>query len=210
VLRKLAYGSCYVYCPQGRGAISERSRVLCTLLKSRDPAFIYHYAARVAEEVRERNVLQGFFDAAALLIPVPGCAPRSARGIWVAEHLARALFVAGLGAGVWAGLRRDTAVCKSATAVGGKRPTVAAHYASFGLLAAPEQVPVSILLVDDVVTKGRTLLAAATRVREAFPETPIRAFTLLRTLGMVAEIERLMDPCVGTIRWRAGDAHRSP
>jgi hypothetical protein len=94
--------------------------------------------------------------------------------------------------------------------MGGKRPTVAAHYASFGLQSPPEQAPVSILLVDDVITKGRTLLAAATRVQEAFPGTPIRAFALLRTLGMVAEVERLLDPCVGRIRWRAGDAHRAP
>jgi len=184
------------------------------LLKSRDPAFIYQYAASVAEAVRERRALQGFFDPAALLIPVPGCTPRAAsrasRRKWIAEHLANGLFAAGLGAGVWAGLRRDTAVRKSATAAGPERPTVAAHFGSFALQSPPARHPLSILLVDDVVTKGRTLLAAATRVREAFPETPIRAFALLRTLGMVEELERLMDPCVGTIRWRAGDAHRSP
>ncbi len=210
MLRALEFGSWYVYSPQGRGAVSERSRVLRTLLKSRDPAFIFQYAASVAEAVREGKALAGFFDPAALLIPVPGCTPRVARGRWVAQHLANALVAAGLGAGVWAGLRRDTAVRKSATAADGKRPTVGAHYDSFVLQAAPERVPASILLIDDVVTKGRTLLAAATRVREAFPETPIRAFTLLRTRGMVAELERLMDPCVGTIRWRGGDAHRSP
>jgi predicted amidophosphoribosyltransferase len=210
VLRRLAFGSCYNYSPHGRGAVSERSRVLRTLLKSRDLAFTYQYAASVAEVVHERKGLQGFFDPAALLIPVPGCTPRVARGRWIAEHLANGLSAAGLGAGVWTGLRRDSTVRKSATASGGERPTVAAHFESFAIRSSPVQPPVSILLVDDVVTKGRTLLAAATRVREAFPETPIRAFALLRTLGMVAELERLMDPCVGTIRWRSGDAHRSP
>ncbi len=184
--------------------------MLRTLLKSRDPAFIYQYAASVAEVVHERKALQGFFDPAALLIPVPGCTPPAARRKWVAEHLARGLLAAGLGAGIWTGLRRDSAVRKSATAAGRERPTVAAHFDSFVLQAPPTPRPANILLVDDVVTKGRTLLAAATRVREAFPETPIRAFALLRTLGMVAGLERLMDPCVGTIRWRAGDAHRSP
>ncbi len=186
-----------------------RSRVLRTLLKSRDPAFIFHYAACVGEEARDLKPLHGFFDAAALLIPVPGCSPRVARSTWIAEHLAHALCGVGLGAGVWAGLRRDHAVRKSATAAGGKRPTVALHYESFGLQCVPAR-PSSILLVDDVVTKGRTLLAAATRLNEVFPATPIRAFALLRTLGMVAEVERLREPCVGTIRWRAGDAHRSP
>lgn len=210
MLRALAFGSCYAYSPHGRGSVAERSRVLRTLLKSRDPVFIYQYAASVAELVRERKALQGFFDPAAVLIPVPRCTPRVARGKWIAEHLANGLFAAGLGDSVWTGLRRGIPVRKSATALGGERPTVATHFESFAMQSSPAQSPVSILLVDDVVTKGRTLLAAATRVREAFPDTPIRAFALLRTLGMVAELERLMDPCVGTIRWRAGDAHRSP
>jgi predicted amidophosphoribosyltransferase len=210
MLRTLSFASFYIYSPQGRGAVSERSRVMRTLLKSRDPAFVYHYAACVAEEVRARRVLDGFFDATALLIPVPGCTPPSQRRRWIAEHLARALCGAGLGAGVWTGLRREHAVRKSATATGGQRPTAHVHYDSLRVESAPERPPVSILLVDDVVTKGRTFLAAATRVQEAFPGTPIRAFALVRTLGMVAEVERLMDPCLGMIRWRAGDAQRVP
>jgi hypothetical protein len=66
------------------------------------------------------------------------------------------------------------------------------------------------VLVDDVITKGRTLLAAAARIQEAFPQTPIRSFAFLRTMGLVAEVSRLIDPCVGEIRWHAGDAHRTP
>ena len=58
--------------------------------------------------------------------------------------------------------------------------------------------------------KGRTLLAAATRVHEAFPCAQIRAFALVRTMGLVTGIPRLLDPCKGEIRWRSGDAHRSP
>jgi hypothetical protein len=29
-------------------------------------------------------------------------------------------------------------------------------------------------------------------------------------MGMVPEVDRLLDPCVGEISWRAGDAHRVP
>jgi hypoxanthine phosphoribosyltransferase len=67
-----------------------------------------------------------------------------------------------------------------------------------------------VLLVDDVVTKGRTLLAAATRIHEAFPDAEVRAFALLRTVGFEPEVDRLLRPCVGAIRWRRGDAHRYP
>jgi hypothetical protein len=59
-------------------------------------------------------------------------------------------------------------------------------------------------------TKGRTLLAAASRVHEAYPCSHIRAFALLRTLGLISGVQQLLDPCKGEISWKAGDAHRSP
>jgi hypoxanthine phosphoribosyltransferase len=83
------------------------------------------------------------------------------------------------------------------------------HYDSFAIERVTE-LPRHVVLIDDVVTKGRTLLAAAARVQEAFPNAEIRAFALLRTMGLVQGVEQLLDPCVGEIRWRAGDAHRTP
>jgi hypothetical protein len=59
-------------------------------------------------------------------------------------------------------------------------------------------------------TRGRTLLAAAARVREAIPCAHVRAFALLRTMGLAPDIEKLLDPCRGEIRWRSGDAQRIP
>ena len=61
-----------------------------------------------------------------------------------------------------------------------------------------------------IQSKGRTLLAAATRIHEAYPDIPLRAFALLRTMGLAVNISRMLDPCVGRICWRAGDARRSP
>jgi hypothetical protein len=184
--RRVTFASCYVYSPFGSNAASERSRQLRALLKSSDAHFIFKYAVRVRQQVT-----------------VP-----------VAEHLATALIEEGLGQGMWKGLQRIRAVRKSATAAPGARPTVANHYDSFAIEAADlEEVttlPQRVVLIDDVVTKGRTLLAAATRVQEAFPDAEIRAFALLRTMGLIQGIDRLLDPCVGEIRWRAGDAYRNP
>jgi hypothetical protein len=59
-------------------------------------------------------------------------------------------------------------------------------------------------------TKGRTLLAAAMRLHEAFPQARITAFALLRTLGFKDHLPGLLEPCVGRIGWRAGDTHRNP
>ena len=209
MIRNIPFGSCYVYSPAGQCAVSRRSRLLCSLLKAGDAQFLSRYAARVRHEVLEHGLFCGYFDARTLLIPVPGSRPRSPGTASTAERLAAALLEAGLGGLVWTGLKRVSPVRKSATAPGFTRPTAAKHYESF-TVEAFERSPQRILLVDDVVTKGRTLIAAATRIYEAFPQAEIRAFALLRTMGMIAEVERLVDPCVGQIRWRGGDAHRCP
>ncbi len=53
------------------------------------------------------------------------------------------------------------------------RPTVFEHYESFVVVPAPGMVR-RVVLIDDVITKGRTLLAAAARVQSAFPSADIR------------------------------------
>jgi hypothetical protein len=208
VIYSLAYASCYVYSPAGRGAICERSRLLRALLKEGDTHFMIKYALRVHREAEPRAKLAGFFDSNDVLIPVPGSTPR-VRGTWAAADLARALVKEGLGTMTWHGLHRVVPVQKPATAAPGGRPTVSRHYDSLLMEHSPVQLT-SVILIDDVITKGRTLLAAATRVRERFPEAQVRAFALLRTMGMIAGVEHLLEPCTGEIRWRAGDAHRIP
>jgi hypothetical protein len=210
MIRHIDYASCYVYSPAGSGAISVRSRLLCALLKEGNAHFLLKYALRVRQQSEERAKLAGFFNAADVLVPVPRSTPTS-RGSWPAAHLASALLQAGIGARAWSGLHRVCAVPKSATAVPGRRPSVTRHYDSFQVEPPPPVSNlVSILLIDDVITKGRTLLAAAARIREAVPGAHVRAFALLRTLGLAADIERLLDPCKGEIRWRCGDAQRTP
>ncbi len=211
MIRAVAFASCYVYSPGGTCAISERSRVLRALIKTGDARFIFKYALRVRQQASELPLLTGFFDATDVLVPVPGSEAWDSGVVSVTEHLAAALVRAGLGQAAWAGLRRARAVGKSATAAPGERPTVARHYDSFvvGRMDSLCERP-HFVLIDDVVTKGRTLLAAAARLQEAYPCARVRAFALLRTMGLVPEVNRLLDPCVGEIRWRAGDAHRSP
>lgn len=209
MIRTIAYASCYVYSPAGTGAVCERSRLLRTLLKADDASFMLKYACRVRQQAENSPQLAGFFGATDVLVPVPGSTPYTEGGSWTAEHLANALLNVGLGGATWSGLRRLRPVRKSATAAPGDRPTVSVHYESF-VLEAPPIVPNRIVLIDDVVTKGRTLLAAASRVHEAFPGSQIRAFALLRTMGLIPGVQRLLDPCTGEIRWKAGDAHRSP
>jgi hypothetical protein len=209
MIHKIAYASCYVYSPAGAGAVCERSRLLRALLKAGDTHFMLKYAVRVHQQAQESSQLAGFFRATDILVPVPGSKPNTCGSTWVAAALADALVRAGVGTMAWRGLHRICPVRKSATAAPGARPTVALHYESF-LMERPQITAQNVLLIDDVVTRGRTLLAAATRLQEAFPQAHVRAFALLRTMGFLPGVQRLLDPCKGEIRWKAGDAHRNP
>ena len=209
MIRSISYASCYVYSPIGAGELCEKSRLLRTFLKTGDAVFMRKYAGRVRREAAASAPLAGFFEPTDLLVPVPGSAPYSAADPWTSQRLAAALVDEGLGGAAWTGLQRARAVRKSATAAPGRRPTVGLHYDSF-YVEPPLEPPAGIVLIDDVITKGRTLLAAASRLHEAFPDARIRAFALLRTMGLISAIENLLCPCKGQIRWKGGDAHRSP
>src|SRR5258708_5304557 len=162
-IRRITFASCYVYSPCGSGAACERSRLLRAMLKSGDTHFIVKYAFRVRQQVADESPLAGFVCPDQVLVPVPASARSTAGTMTVAEHLATAMAAAGLGGGIWNGLRRIWPVRKSATAPPGSRPTVANHYDSFAI-EATTALPPRVVLVDDVITKGRTLLAAAARL----------------------------------------------
>ena len=205
----LAFGACYVYSPQGVGQASARSRRVRAFLKSGDQAFLLKYARIVKGQVSNGCLLSRLFDENPILVPIPGAIPRGPESPWVAERLCLALRRQGLGRSVWTGLRRVSAVRKSGTASPDERPSTWTHYNSF-LVDSPPADANRILLVDDIVTKGRTLLAAATRNQETCPGARVEAFAFVRTMGLVSDVKRLVDPCLGEIRWRRGDAHRAP
>ena len=196
---------------------------MCARLKAADQGWLPRLAVRVWLEAVGHGRLRSAFGARAVLIPVPGSAPAQ-REVWVGERLAWCLREAGLAAEVWPVLRRRHAVRKSAFAAAGERPSVLEHYASFAVQRAHSDwahidscgveesgaVGLTLTLVDDVITRGRTLLAAAGRLREAFPTADVRAFALLRTLNRDETLRQVLDPCEGEVRWVSGDARRIP
>lgn len=207
-LRSVTFASCYVYSPRGTGWLAEASRELCERVKSSDPVWLPRYAGFVYRSSLRDRQLAALFAPGAVLVPVPGSAP-SSEGRWIALRLAVSLREVGFAVRVCAALRRRYAVTKSATAASARRPSVYQHYESFAALPASMPMP-RLVLIDDVVTKGRTLLAAAARLRNELPYSDIRGFALIRTLGFVDRIERLATPCHGVIRWAGGDARREP
>ena len=219
----LPFASCFAYSPGGDGPACEEGRLLRARLKAADETWLPRWVARVWLEAVGHGRFASSLDRV-ILVPVPGSAPVHGAP-WVGERLAWCLKEVGLAADVWPVLRRRRAVRKSAFAPAGERPSVLEHYASFaierarfdrapigreGLVRETAGYPLRLTLVDDVITRGRTLLAAAGRLREAFPGAEIRAFALLRTLARDEKLCRLLDPCEGEVRWVLGDARRVP
>jgi orotate phosphoribosyltransferase len=66
------------------------------------------------------------------------------------------------------------------------------------------------ILIDDVVTSGCTMLAAASRLADAHLGIPISGFAVARAM-YDEEVENIVSPVVGTIRAsRNGRAYRRP
>jgi hypothetical protein len=180
-------------------------------LKLVDPAWLPAYAAQVQQQAIRNTQWTRLFERSAVLVPVPGSSVPPGP-LWAAEQLAFALRGIGLAGSVWTGVNRVHAVRKSATALNLERPTVKQHYDSFAIATERPNSPrpQRIILIDDVITKGRTLFAAALRLHEALPAADIRAFALVRTMGFISNITHSLDPCHGVIRWAAGDVYREP
>ena len=207
-ISSVLFTSCYVYSPRAAGLLAATSRELCERVKASDSLWLPRYAGFVYRSSLADRTLAALFAPGAFLVPVPGSA-RSGAAPWAALQLAAALSEVGFALRIWTGLLRLYSVGKSATAPRTARPTVQQHYDSF--VAVPTPTPIRrIVLIDDVITKGRTLLAAAARLRCALPDSDIRGFALIRTLGFAQRIEHLAEPCHGVVRWAGGDARRVP
>lgn len=206
MLQRLEFGSCYVYSREGHGAEADRARTLVAQLKRGYSRALPLYAQRIGELVDQGQLPDPGDDVT--LVPVPGSSPLRKGSLWVPLLLAEALRAQNLGHDVVPLLSRVHAVKKSAYQVAKDRPTAFDHYDSFAVdVVTPP--PRRVLLIDDVVTQGSTLLAAGSRIAEAYPQAEVRAFAVVRTMTR-QNIDKLLAPCVGEITLRGKRGRRRP
>jgi len=214
-LSHLQFGSLLAYTPHGSSAEAKLSKDVMYLLKKDgfmgEPRILM--SVWVAKKVKEKMKIlpfASFFGPNTILIPAPKTSLMQPNTLWVPERIATAFVRIGIGKTVSPCLVRATAVPKAAYCTGPDRPTAANHYASIrvrGGFAEPDE----IVLIDDVVTRGATLIGAANRLTEAFPKAHIRAFAALRTISNENKFENIYDPCVGTIDLGdTGETYRRP
>lgn len=152
-----------------------------------------------------------FLAEDSVLVPVPRRAPLPGKdALWPALHLSHALVLGKMGARVLPCLVRTSAVPRSPTTSPTNRPDPLQHRATLRVDRALFESPSRITLVDDIVTTGTTLIAAASRLREALPGTDVRAFALVRMVFSDPDFARLYDPCRGRISFDGTSVSRRP
>ncbi len=208
MLSKLDFGSCYIYSVRGTSEYSRRTRAeIRDPLKAGNRDVIRRAADRIAQYSREGRFCD-LFGPAVTLVPVPGSAPRVTNGLWVPLWICEELHARGLGIVVEAAVSRVAAVKKSAFQRGPDRPTLQQHYDSMAgdWLASPAE---RVVVVDDVVTSGCTMLAAASRASEAFGDVPVHGFAVARAQSD-GDVQEVKGPCLGEIRPRGDRTVRRP
>jgi hypothetical protein len=193
----LRCGSWLVYSTRGRSIASSCVRYVIVRLKRGqvDARSGRSWAHLVIESFATQAPvsLRQLFASPVTLVPVPGCGVSGSSTVWPALALCDGLCRRGLGDDVQPVLRRVEAVPRSAWARG-DRPSVEQHLRSFDVAPVPRDVR-RILLVDDVVTRGATLLAAARRLAAAYPAVRVDAFALARVQG-AGDLEEAIQPCL--------------
>jgi predicted amidophosphoribosyltransferase len=197
MLPSIKYATLLQYSPRGNAELSQRSRQVRDSIKGGQ---IAPYKERFSEVLAQhRDILADFLNPEVSLVPTPRSSPLKKSTLWPAAEIAAMLASLQLGT-LSTCLVRKTAVRKSALyPKADDRPSIDEHYRSFAITGLiPTQ---NITLVDDVLTLGRTFMAAASRLADAFPNAKIRAFALMHTKGrsIDGKIERILNVELGAI-----------
>ncbi len=214
-LSQLEFSALLTYSPRGDSREIRFSKDVMLLLKKdafiEDPPILM--SQWIAEKIKKELTnleFNSFFQPDITLIPTPKSSLMQPDTLWVPERIAKALVSKGLGKEVLSCLSRRTPIRKAARCLPSMRPKPIEHYESMSVQAGLSP-PDEILLIDDIITRGATLLGAANRLADAFPQTRIRAFSVMRTISDPNDFITLYDPCKGTITLRpSGDTIRRP
>lgn len=200
LLSKLPYASFLVYAPQAHSELATRSRSVRDRVKNDTGGIIELAALRVRERWSEIG-LEEFLGPDVLLVPTPRSSPlKDASALWPAQRICEELVREGHGSQVLPLVERVRPVPKSAFASKGNRPKAADHLASMATMRSAPLPHQRVVVVDDFVTTGATLLATASHVAALWPNSDVRAFALVRSMsGEQVNITRIDVPATGSI-----------
>lgn len=208
-LSELGFASLLQYSPDGVSAVSLASREHVRWIKLGSPAHMDRIGLRSAE-CSARGDLGDTFEVDATLVPVPRSKPQRAGSLWPARRIAEELLGRGLGRELLTLLERRVPIEKSALLrVGSMRPGPEDHIRTIAVVDALQVSSRRIVLVDDVVTRGATLLGCATLLLRVLPRVEIRTFAAVRTTSG-QDIDGMLAAVMGVITYTNGRLHREP
>ena len=205
---ELRVASLAQYSVRGQSDESIRSQKVCRSLKKGTPSNLDSLINRLLALLDDEryDFLAPYFSEGVTFVPTPGSSPRKGNELWVPLEICKRLVNAGLGSTYEPLVLRHTAIPKSSVQTAENRPSLEHHLRS--MQADGGNIFVNrIVLVDDVVTRGRTLFAAAQTLHETFPAADISAFSALRTLSH-GDIDQVVLPMEEVIYCRESDTLR--
>lgn len=209
-LSELRFASLLAYSPDGVTDASRRSAQAVADIKNCLPDHLVRIGERIAA-VFHSGGFRDFLGDGVALVPAPRSAPFKSRdAAWPARRICETIASLGLCAAVEALLERHEAVKKSAFArKGAERPGPELHAATIRCTSLLAPTTRRITIVDDVVTRGATLLGCARVLVGRFPDVEVRALAIVRTMSK-QEITTMLDPIEGRISMQNGAPRRVP
>lgn len=188
-----------VYAPQSvPGEVAAKSRRTIFGVKNDSQGFfpgesMIQFVARRVSEESAQGAFGDLFGPDVVLVPVPGCAPLVSKNqLWPSWSLCQQMVQCGLASSAIQLVERVKAVPRSSRVpAGAARPTAAVHAESMSVAPKLLDRPSKLLLVDDVLTRGATMLGAATALQEGYPDSSVMGFAVGRT---DRDVEGLASP----------------
>ena len=175
--------SLFPYGKSGDNASVEKAKQIVYNVKNSRVGFLNTYFETIMNDA-DKQKLSAFIPKESVLVPIPRSAPLLENAQWPGREICEVLIKNGFGESFIPMLKRANVVLKAAFQHGsGERPTVETHRNSIVL----ENFPIfqanvkQFILVDDVVTQGRTAYACYLKINEQFPNIPLSLFALTRT-----------------------------
>jgi predicted amidophosphoribosyltransferase len=156
------------------------------------------------------NALYEVLGPAVLVVPCPRSFLLAKGALWPPKEICDELVSQGLAMRSAPILERIRPVQKSSTAASDKRPKPLDHLRSMRVVEQLEFAPRRITIVDDVITRGATLIAAVSHLQQIFPNAEVRAFGMVRTKSFEPDVGNIIDPVVGEVTFNGTDANRHP